>query len=144
MEQSTRLLEVEQRRIIFVGERPSSPVSRAEALTGRCGKRLADLLGLSLQTYIVVCDRVNLCGGMRWSPLEARASVVALKARGGRIVLLGRRVGAEFGISAGFLTTHCGGSALLLLLPHPSGRCRWWNAPSNVAAAKLALHRFVA
>lgn len=52
------------------------------------------------------------------------------------VVLLGRRVGNMFMPGAAFGTTGRIGDIPVLLVPHPSGRNRFWNEAENVKKAK--------
>lgn len=122
------------------------------------GHRLMTILGLSTREYVRGCERRNLCK-RKWSDKEACKTAEALldEAAGAPMVLLGRKVAGAFLVAdypafstvasselsklllrkrgPMFETTY---TSMLLLLPHPSGRCRDWNVPGSRERAKVA------
>ncbi len=138
---------------IIVGEapgrgragRPAAGKVPAAFGLGPSAGRLARLAGLgdsaSLHRAFTV---VNLVGqpvaGFRWPAEEARhvATVLSQSVDGGRFVLCGRRVAAAFGLRPGvpyFEWVRRPGFAAAVV-PHPSGKNRWWNERRNLARAK--------
>jgi hypothetical protein len=89
-------------------------------------------------------DRVNLFAEpvKRWSDREAAASAASIDV-GGRpaVVVLGAHVARAFGIAYDPLAESIIDGTRHVVVPHPSGRCRWWNDPANVAAATSVVSR---
>lgn len=122
------------------------------------GNRLRCIMGLSDGDYLRHVDRANLCSG-RWSVGEGRRRAAELLDeacdRHARpvFVLLGVRVAAAFLGEKVFRAAartsgdlKFAGHAIVyraryvaVCLPHPSGRCRRWNAPGAVAAVRTQL-----
>ena len=121
------------------------------------GSRLCRLvMGLQPVDYLRRFDRANLCEG-RWSLKLAREAALGLLSarRGGPIVLCGQLVCAAFrvpfapttvwqlaweeGESEPRLAAWAGSGWPLVILNHPSGRCRAWNEPGAFAAARVTL-----
>lgn len=107
---------------------------------GCAGDRLRRLLGLSRTQYLVRFDRVNLCG-RHWSSKTSRRRAQDLRASGGHLILLGRRVAGAFGVEADYLAVVRDHPCVFYLLPHPSGLNRWWNDERNCDAARAFLSR---
>ncbi len=141
---------------MLVGEAPGPSVVRlrrpGEALTGAAGRRLAALAGVPLVTYLRRTERVNLLDaypGERWPSAEARDRARSLLPRlAGRTTLLaGRRVAAAFGVDAPWYEWVELDGGRVAVLPHPSGRSRYWNDPANRDAAaeflRAALNRAI-
>jgi uracil-DNA glycosylase len=134
--------------VIVIGEAPprTAPANH-EALSGASGRRLADLAGLSWAAWLAL-DRRNLLPRYYepWDrALAATAALEVISEHPDALLLLGRRVAAAFGITSPPLTRlrdEVWGTDVLLV-PHPSGRCRWWNDPDNAAAARGALRWFL-
>jgi len=139
---------------LFVGQAPSEslPVG-ARALSGRSGRRLASLAGLTLDEFLAAADTVNVFDaftgkagkkGDAFPLAEARHRADVLRrANADRetVVLLGSLVAAAFDLDeladapcswyhgAGDSTQRVG------FLPHPSGIDRWYNDAANVKRA---------
>jgi hypothetical protein len=115
------------------------------------GGRLARALGLKDHEYIERFERVNLLDWIPWSVPRAREAAEGIARRIGRspCVLLGARVSAAFGVEfdpfcekSGFgLFDH---STRVVVLPHPSGRSRLWNAPDAQQRARDAVEALYA
>lgn len=113
------------------------------------GDRLCrKVMGLDPDDYLERFDRVNLCP-RRWSAREARerADAMRIERKGGTLVLLGARVTRAFGMFfAPFLVERRGpvwpadgASTAYVVLPHPSGLSRAWNAPGAYDRARAVL-----
>lgn len=119
---------------------------------GCSGHRLCEkVMGLTDREYLARFDRVNLCPE-RWVGKQARARADALRAeyRGGVLVLLGAKVTRAFGLLFDpFLVERRGPvwpatasdahTTTCVVLPHPSGLSRAWNAPGAFDRARAAL-----
>lgn len=120
------------------------------APTGCAGHRLcATILGMNRRDYMQQFRRMNLCGD-RWSmkTAKARAQEIVDDARRREwAVLCGSKVArafhlepatAESPIETHYLCDELGGG--WAVIPHPSGRCRIWNAGViDVVRQKLRL-----
>ena len=103
---------------------------------GSAGERLCCLiLGMYRKPYLEVFDRVNLCAG-RWSTKDARAKAETLT---GRLILFGGKVCQGFGVE---YLPFCYVSPEMIVLPHPSGRCRTWNNPRAIPKARELVAAF--
>jgi hypothetical protein len=115
---------------------------------GAAGDRLSRILRMDHVEYLRTFDRVNLCD-RTWDSARAYCRAMALMdGRHRKFVLLGRRVAKAFGVNTNLVLTvvqlHPGPrSAEALLLPHPSGRCRYWNDEMDRARARVALNEFI-
>lgn len=113
---------------------------------GCAGHRLATkVLGMKIGMYLELFDRFNLCRGP-YNAMEAAHAATYLASRGRQCILLGRKVCSAFGANYAPFTVRkavkCGG-VNVLVLPHPSGRCRAWNDPESFELARLAIGRFI-
>jgi len=133
-------------RALIVGESPNS--GRERALDGPSGRRLAYLLGLSDVEHLddlVECanlltdDEVEVgAADMRMDLIHARAA--ALPARRRVVIVCGRTAAAGFGLEdAPFFEWREVGRAAVVVVPHPSGRNRWWDEEENSALAARSL-----
>ena len=135
-------------QILLIGEAPgkqSTSPGFDGALMGRIGKRLAGLMGTTLNVYRWNTTRCNLLkkNGKPWLPKRARRAArrmenLGLYARKGRVViLLGRNVARAFGFgSAPWFKAFWNGNVVVVVAPHPSGKSRWWNDPANTEEAR--------
>lgn len=116
---------------------------------GCAGWRLAEKVAGWGSSAQLAMWRTNLCAG-RWSTREARDRAREILAAGDDapwrvVVLLGTKVADAFRhvdarVPEGtFLGHRLPGGPTLVLLPHPSGRCRAWNAPTSVERARELL-----
>lgn len=96
--------------------------------------------GVSEQDWLQNVDRVNLCGG-EWDPFEARRAWgqgVVSTDRYDAIMFLGNDVVNATGLRL----PPIGRRGIYWVLPHPSGRNRWYNDELNKDAATLLLRDF--
>lgn len=129
-------------RPLLVGEmneKDSDPRAALSLLPpGGSGGRLAKILGLSAKKFLHRFDRVNLCS-VEWDPVSASVAALTILSGGERrvLILLGHRVASAFGIKASLFeeVAHPTG-ARILVLPHPSGRCRIWNDQAAALRAR--------
>lgn len=108
---------------------------------GCAGWRLCNkVLALDSDDYLERFERVNLCDGP-WRDGKARESAEQFwHAPARTFLLLGSRVCAAFGVEFLPFTTmriFPMGHAVVVL-PHPSGRSRYWNDPLNYLRARDA------
>ncbi len=116
---------------------------------GSAGHRLCTkILGLHRKDYLERYDRVNLCA-TKWSVKEARARAQALSAANEHdvFVLFGAKVTSAFlsGKWAPFRTVSYGwppgSKGTFVVLPHPSGLSRGWDAPGSFERARELLRQ---
>lgn len=115
---------------------------------GASGARLAGILGLTRGAYLRSFERINLLTGDRWSiPWAVEVASRLHRERDIRqpFVLLGRRVAEAFRLAGRaprrtkFIEAGDDPSRwrTVVLLPHPSGRCRVWSdRPEAVGQAR--------
>ena len=152
-------------KTILVGIAPARKGEEGQPLSALAsqstGRKIADLLGIAPVEYMKSFDRVNVCPFPRPSTIKptewtaAAENLAGSLLRGRRVILLGPNVAACFGITRlnfDFLSwreaqpsrvTNClgyvaGRSAPFswAVLPHPSGRNRWYNDEKNRRAAR--------
>lgn len=156
-------------RVLLVGEsNPFGGDSRFDLWPepSHCsGGRLARILGMNIHTYLKF-ERTNLLRTSLWDVKLARSAAGQLRAL--FRVLLGARVSAAHGVpyepftvfrhdkecvAAQRTTARIGGQPCVwpcsswdsvLVLPHPSGRCRAWNNPEAHSTARSMVEDFVA
>lgn len=133
-------------QVVLVGESPAPPDGVPEgALTGKCGRRLASLCGLSDQDYQDIYARTNLFDhpgaySREGAILVTRHLTEALVGR--HVVLLGARVVAAFGQRPHLFQWRSyfygprDARITVAHAPHPSGRSRFWNDPDSVEEAR--------
>ena len=104
----------------------------APRFAGAAGARLRDLIGVDDRTYLSAFRRANV------SDLDREAF-----ARGrGHVVVLGRAVARWAGAARlRYFEAERVGTRVLLLIPHPSGRCRVYNDPEMRRRAGEAVRR---
>lgn len=110
---------------------------------GCTGERLCRrILRLSRGEYLAQWERRNLLTGDKWSVVRAReaAYTIAKECESGKIVLLGAKVAAAFGLP--FRPFESVGGRVLVL-PHPSGLSRLWNAPGAWDRAHAAVQELL-
>ena len=134
-------------RAIFVGLSNPYSADPARALypapKGSAGYRLCvQILGLAPSEYLANYRRVNLCmsGGASRYPEAQRAAGGFLREVGADhppIVLLGYVVARAFGLPTVPFVLH--EARKMIVLPHPSGRCRLWHEVGAVERARELL-----
>lgn len=133
---------------LIVGEAPNKKGRPGDtSIAGRCGKKLAELCGCTLDEYLDVFERRNVLstypgasgkGSAFSSPaIKRRATILRRAFRPGRtVILLGYRSARAFGVKAKYFEPVKVGSAAAIVVPHPSGINRWYNDPANVRKMK--------
>ena len=114
------------------------------APAGSSGWRLWRLLnqrtGATPSEYCAAFERRNLVGGA-WNRLAARQSfrVLAPQLQSRTVLLLGDETRRAVGLSADLVLPVVLDGVTYRQLPHPSGRCRWYNDPVCADLAALVL-----
>ena len=144
-------------RLLFVGQAPSRESDGHPPFTGRCGKFLAELLGTTQEQMLLDHDFINVLdrfpgkgpGGDKFPMIEAKAQASRKldQLRGRRVVMLGHNVSRAFGGERfTYLSTYdvrnpenfADRVCLATVVPHPSGRNRFFNREENrMIVAKL-------
>lgn len=112
------------------------------------GGRLCRILGLTVTEYIREFDRVNLCLGEwdeEYAEVHAKVLHEELTDTNRVAVLLGNKVMTAFLGRNGqepFSSYRMNGYTVVVL-PHPSGRCRVWNERSSKEKARKAVMKAV-
>lgn len=144
-------------RPIFIGQAPSRDGDPDRPLTGRPGRRLAELASMDPIEFYLSTVRVNLLPryagangqGDAFPLIEARRHAIELVTEldGRAVVFVGRRVAEAFGCRRGWFRwardyVSAGGRVVEIryaVIPHPSGRNRFWNDRRNVREASAFL-----
>ena len=157
---ATNTIAIERRkhpgddRPVFIGQAPSRRGDPTKPLTGSPGRKLADLASMTPMEFYLSTVRTNVLpryvgaggGGDAFPMTDARSRAVEMAAEldGRVVVFVGRRVAEVFGykrlwfdweegnFSVGHLLVWCRRA----VMPHPSGRNRFWNDPRNVQDAR--------
>jgi hypothetical protein len=110
------------------------------------GWRLMKLLetrvpGITRYDYLNGFERVNLVNSKTWSKEEARRAAKRLPSlyRGRTIVVLGGAVRDALELPAVLIHPVRKDGCVWRQLPHPSGRCRWYNDPECATLAATLL-----
>lgn len=148
-----RLNAADELRPILVGEANPYGGDPAFALypspEGSAGERMChEILCMNIRTYLKGFRRVNLCP-TSWSMPQARRTALELLREiptgsifsHKRLILLGSKVASAFGVpSTPFQVV----DEILLVLPHPSGRCLVWNQEDSMDQVRGCLREFLA
>jgi hypothetical protein len=112
---------------------------------GDSSARLASLCGVTQEQFLKAVAWINLFDHPGTDPVRYVRMVEKAAEPFDAIVMLGKRV------QAAFLLDHLnplesverngGIGPMLLALPHPSGRNRWYNDPDHVADASIVMRR---
>lgn len=144
-----------QPRVWLIGEQNpygSDPKFALYPLPPRAaGGRFARVLGLDDRAYLRAFVRRNLLTADRWSVPAARSAadqILAEHPAHDRMVLLGARVAAAFGLSfrdhlcevrRELVGTTSPQVRDVLVVPHPSGLSRAWNDPATAPRVRAAV-----
>lgn len=134
-------------RVVFVGEAPSPTTQRfgGAPLVGETGRRLAMWAGLSAADFHARVTCLNLFERLpeKWYPKDARERAIVMWheqfVEGDRVVMLGVRVAAAFGLKQRVrkrqvLTWFEWVERDLwsyAVMPHPSGLNHYWNVEEH-------------
>lgn len=147
-------------KLLFIGQAPSQESDGQPPFTGRCGKFLASLLDTTQDKMLEDYDFVNVferwqgkdVGGDKFPHLEASVKAKAMipSLSGRTVVLLGHNVARAFGAQGfryfEYYTIRNPQKReqiivpLMSVMPHPSGRVRYWNIPDNRELARKFLN----
>lgn len=140
------------RRLILIGEDPGRGDPRCPVYpwpAGCTGARLCDLLGMNPAEYVNDTLRVNIFYEKpeRWNAKEAHARVLAMGGLldGAAVIACGRRVAKALGLPeaspwySGRRVKLGVARAIIVPIPHPSGRNRAWSDPAETERARVAL-----
>lgn len=107
----------------------------------RLWKMLNARTGALKHEYLGAFERRNLVPLLTWSPRAARAHAELLKdqLRGREVIVLGAETRRALGLPELLVLPQTIGETTWRQLPHPSGRCHWYNDPGNRAVAELLL-----
>lgn len=136
-------------KTLLIGQAPGPNTDPARPLypfpASSAGGRLCKFMGISVDEYLEIFDRVNLLQEFpgkegkedKFPPRLAKVAAAAILPllEGRAVVFLGRNVANSFGYSAlGFHSWdyHPGLRMQLACVPHSSGRSHWYNSPENV------------
>lgn len=117
---------------------------------GCTGHRIFKMLesrrpGVLRGQYLDTFERINLVDGKVWigrdakgrRVLQARANSLVAALQGRTVVLLGNEVRDAFGVPPLLVHPQEIRGVTWRQLPHPSGRCHWYNDPKNREVAAL-------
>lgn len=132
---------------LLVGEQNPYSIHEEDALLPwpqqAAGNRLRRILGMTQDEYLAAFVRRNLVRGRAWKLADARERAAQLWIlHVGPVVALGARVAKCFGAPFEPFSRHRGGR--VLVLPHPSGLSRAWNAPGARERAESAVRELLA
>ena len=103
--------------------------------------RLLAISGLTRSEFMAAFRRKNLLDGKEWDHREAARRAAAMRFEG-NVVVLGKSAWRALGLPrAPFFSEIATGRATFHLVPHPSGRCRAYNASATRRATGRLLRR---
>lgn len=157
---------------VIVGIAPARAGDEGQPLSAiapqSTGRKIADMLGMEPLAYMRAFDRVNVCPFPQESTIKPKEWTAAAEnlagslLRGRRVILLGPNVAECFGMRrdlfryclwyesssptkgiAGFRAGKMTLPFSWAVLPHPSGRNRWYNEDKNKEEAIRFLRELV-
>lgn len=133
-------------RPLLVGEsNPYGPDPRyalyCEPPQSAGGRLCRVIMGLRPETYLTMFDRMNLVVGSWVERVAHERAACVIATEPPVLVLLGARVRQAFGLGAADVFTFgampWGGQ--VAVLPHPSARCRLWDAADAIKRTRNVL-----
>ena len=136
-------------KTLLIGQAPGPNTDPARPLypfpASSAGGRLCKFMGISVEEYLDIFDRVNLLQEFpgkegkedKFPPRLAKVAAAAILPllSGRTVVFIGRNVANSFGFSSlGFHSWdhHPDHGMKMACVPHSSGRSHWYNNPDNV------------
>jgi uracil-DNA glycosylase len=135
--------------MLVIGQEPGR--GKDEPLSGRAGKKLAQLAGLSLDDFLKATERINLLP--RWWGKNGkgdRAPERLLRNAARQLIhsdILDGRTVLVVGLATAKALDHEAVGRRTwhqITIPHPSGINHWWNEPKNEQLASRVLRMFLA
>lgn len=107
----------------------------------RLWRMLEERCGVTAMDYVEGFDRRNLLRSLEWKPREARAAAEKLlpQLEGRTVIVLGAAVRDALRLPPVLVKPVVDRGVTFRQLPHPSGRCRWYNDPKHRKVAGLLL-----
>jgi len=132
---------------LLIGQAPSGSSDSDEPLSGRSGRRLAELCDLEFDAYLRLFERRNLLQDLPGKAGKGDQSVTLREGRvlaraclglcvGRRVVLLGFSTARMFDLVGPALAFSPHWRGEFAFCPHPSGVNSWWNVAENQARAR--------
>lgn len=113
----------------------------------RLWRMLHEVSGASRSDYCEGFDRRNLLRGRLWDRPLARTAARRFSStlsQGTIVVVLGQEVARALGLNWRLMEPQRGaGGCVYRVIPHPSGRCRWYNEPENRLVVGLMLEELL-
>ncbi len=109
----------------------------------RIWRMLADVADATQDQYVAAFDRRNLVAGQEWSPAAGRSAAPAVikSLRDRTVLVLGAATIEALDLERNAPGWYAPGPLGMSYgwLPHPSGRCLWYNDPANRRLASMVL-----
>lgn len=107
----------------------------------RLWKMLEARTGATQEEYLARFERMNLVSSKTWSRELGRGTAERMRPvlRGRVVLLLGQAVRRAFGIPPLLVHPQEIDGVTWRQLPHPSGRCHWYNDPRHRRVAEVLL-----
>ncbi len=142
----------EDRVVVFVGEQPGKTDEQGPIEAFRSGysaQRLSWLMNCrDIDDFKKKYYRINLLPEFHDTWLgdeaeQAAGTMISMTNRRAVFILCGKKVAAAFHVGdLSFFIEKNVGFVTLVVMPHPSGKNRWWNFKTNVAIAVTMLRRY--
>ena len=136
--------------VLIIGQAPAQYDDPCHPITGRTGRRLASLMGMTITDFKSRFDRANLLDEWPGKHGKGDAFPCSAHVEAGmmlvsrvhwdyrKIVMLGRNVAKAFSHKQDWFVWELH-DADWVAIPHPSGVNRWWNESGNVERARQFL-----
>lgn len=137
-------------KVLLIGQAPGRNGSADRPLEGRIAKKLAGLVGVSIEDWLKGTERMNLLSefpgkagkGDVWPKKRAAQLADEMKSLlvGRTVLLVGRNVAAAFGLyKLPWLVWVEEFEVRVAVMPHPSGIVLWWNSAENREKVRMFL-----